>query len=669
MPTLFSDRVKNVASRSAPVLKNEVSLKSPTSAVPAEVRVTVGGVVLSDTFKDVCMVTGVRTRYGINEIPNALITVSVIKQLTLIALVQKCRVSAPASIQVREVGKVDWTPLFAGVVEQLTCEVLDGETVVEIKVKDELVRLQSNFSGKAYQNETDAHILKALLGVTVVQEDPGHSLTTQRDQTIHWPVGASAWEFAKALLWRNGVCFWPEVKGGRVAPVGWCKEVVVVPRDKYHLEQLTWKHSALQLPKTVWLDQHDVQKQVGIKVKGKSSLPGQGCFDVSAIKSLTSADSHLMDCGWHAPNGGATSKGRANGLLLSSAIQAARGTVVLRGWVTGVLGAMLKLEKFDQPLCGEGPITAVEHVFDTRMSDCKTTFTVGLTPQSASWIEVPAPGGTVVGRVRAYDMHSRQDWNEVWVDVAGLEGCVRARYSGAYASKSAAMWLYPQPGDEVVLSTMAGDSCSLVMVGAMNNPVNKLPAGWTMKDNDKRGLVFHKDDVSLGLKFDQKERHMEWGGGAGSDQQRIVVDGKKGVAFDVKEGGFSITAAKGLISLNAHKGVHVHAKSHLTLAGDQGVGIFSEKGAMKLSTKAEMAVSAKDVALAAGQSKVDLAQGSISLKAISVTIKGTQSVSLNGGATSDLSLKSAGASLKGPTVEIDGQGKTDVKAPMISLKP
>ena len=643
-----------------------------------DVRVTVDGAVLSDVFKGKCMVTGVHTRFAVNEVPSALITVAVIEPHTptasgriLTELVQKCRVSASTSIQVREVGKTAWIPLFSGVVEQAVCEVLAGSAVVEIKVKHELVHLQSSFSGRSFQSKSDADILKTLLGVAVIQADKSHSLTTKRDQTIHWPFGASVWEFAKALLWRNGVCFWPEVKGGRVAPVGWCKDVVSVLGDKDHVEQLSWKQSALHAPKSVWFEQHDVQKQAGIKVRGESVLPGHGCFDVSTIKPLTSADSHLMDCGWPAPNGGATSKGRANGLILSSEIQAARGTVVLRGCMMGLVGAMLKLEKFEKGLCGEGLITAVEHEFDARLADCRTTFSVGLTAQSASWVEVPAPGGTVVGRVCAYDKtHSRQGWNEVWVDVAGIEGQVRARYSGAYASKSAAMWLYPQTGDEVLLCTMAGDPCSLVMIGAMNNPVNKLPEGWTVIDNDKRGLVFHKGDASLGLKFDQKTQHMEWGGGAGSNLQQITVDAKKGVAFEVKAGEFSVTTAKGGISLSAkEKNVQVRAKSHLTLSGDQGVAVSSDRGAVKMSGKTTMALSAEDVALAAGQSKVDLTQVSISMKATSVTVKGTEGVSFNGGPTSELSLKSVGAVLKGPSVEIDGQGKADVKSPMIALKP
>lgn len=646
-----------------------------------EVRVISDGTDLLERFKGKCMLTGVRTRFAVNELPSALITVAVIEPHsptadghTITEFAQKCRVSALLSIEVRDVGKPAWTPLFAGVVEQVMCEVVDGVSVVEVKVKHELVRLQSNFSGRAVQNKSDADILKSLLGVAVIQADKSHSLTTKRDQTIHWPVGASVWEFAKALLGRNGVCFWPEIQGGRIAPFGWCKDAVSVRWGEAHVEELRWKHSALQAPKSVWLEQHDVEKQAGIKVRGESLLRGEGCFDVSGIKPFASADSHLMDCGWPAPNGGATSKGRANGLALSSAIQAARGTVVVRGCMTGLVGAILKLEKFEKGLCGEGLITAVEHEFDARKTgrtDCRTTFSVGLSPQSASRVEVPSPGGTVVGRVRAYDkMHSRQDWSEVWVDVAGVKGHVRARYSGAYASKSAALWLYPQPGDEVVLSTMAGDPCSLVMLGAMNNPVNKLPKGWTVTDDDKRGLVFHKGEASLGLKFDQKAQHMEWGGGAGSNLQHITVDAKKGVALDVRAGEFSVTTAKGGISLNAkEKDVQVRAKTHLTLGGDQGVAISSDKGAIKQSAKTTIALSAKDVALAAAQSKVDLTQVSVSIKATSVTVKGTQGASVNGGATSELSLKSAGACLKGPSVEIDGQAKTDVKSPMISLKP
>lgn len=677
----FFERIRDAVQLAQPALGGGAS-KNPASVGNAsEVRVTSDGTDLFEHFKGKCILTGVRTRFAVNELPSALITVAVIDPHsptaagdTITEFVQKCRVSALLSIEVGDVGKTAWTPLFTGVVEQVMCEVVTGVSVVEVKVKHELVRLQSNFSGRAFQKKSDADILKSLLGVAVIQADKSQSLTATRDQTIHWPVGASVWEFAKALLWRNGVCFWPEIHGGRIAPFGWCMDVVSVYCGEAQVEQLSWKHSVLQAPKSVWLEQHDVQKQAGIKVRGESLLHGHGCFDVSAIKPLALADSHLMDCGWPEPNGGATSKGRANGLALSSAIQTACGTVVVRGCMLGLVGAILKLEKFEKGLCGEGLITAVEHEFDARRTgktDCKTTFSVGLLPQSASWVEIPSPGGTVVGRVRAYDKaHSRQDWSEVWVDVAGVEGHVRARYSGAYASKSAALWLYPQPGDEVVLSTMAGDPCSLVMLGAMNNPVNKLPEGWTVTDDDKRGLVFHKGVASLGLKFDQKAQHMEWGGGAGSNLQHITVDAKKGVVLDVKAGEFSVTTAKGRILLDAkEEDVQVHAKNHLTLTGAQGVAISSDQGA-KLSAKTTIKLSAEeDVALEAAQSKVNLKQMSISITATSVTVKGTQDVKVNGGATPELSLKSAGACLKGPSVEIDGQAKTDVKSPVISLKP
>ncbi|AKA86367.1 type VI secretion system Vgr family protein [Pseudomonas synxantha] len=645
-----------------------------------EVRVTVGGMVLPDAYKDLCVIRNVSTRFALNEIPSAVVRLEVIDPRSpstagevLTSVLDKCRVSARSLVQVRKRGTSAWITLFEGGVEQLDWEVLaDPKTnLVELKIKHNLVRLQSNFSGKAFQNTADADVLKELLGVGTIQADKSHSLTAKRDQTIHWPFGASAWEFTKALLGRNGVCFWPNAKGGRVGPAGWSKDVIILDGIRAQIERLTWKHSALRSPKSLWVDQHDVQKQATVKMQGDQSLRGKGCFDLKEIPSLTHADSHLIDCGWLAPSGGATSKGRANGLVLSSAFQAARGTAVLRGYMSGAVGDVLKIEQLEKGLCGEGLVTAIEHEFSAETEGCITTFTVGLTPEAAQWPDIPSPVGMLVGRVRAYEKtHARKDWHEVWVDVAGLEGHVRARYSGPYASKNAALWLYPQLGDEVVLNTMAGDPCSLVMVGAMNNPINKLPAPWSVTDNDKRGLVFHKGEASLGLKVDQKAHRMEFGGGSGDEMQHITVDAKKGMTFEAKSGAFLVTAAKGGISLNAkEKDVQLHAKNHLTLGGDQGVVLSSDKATVKINAKTTVQVTAKDVAFAAGQSKIDLAQASITIKATSISAKGSQGASLSGGGTSELTLKSAGAGMKGPSVEIEGQAKTDVKAPMIALKP
>lgn len=667
----FFDRVKHAFPTDSYFEPSDDKAEVSEHWSECEVRVNVSGVVLSDAFKDVCVIKSITTRFCVNEIPSASITLSVLAERggksntpSVSDVVAKCAVAVPVSVQVRKRHDGAWIEVFSGLIELVTCDLHSHKSTIEIKAKHGLVRLQSEFAGQAFQNKSDGDILKELLGLERVQADKSNSLMTKRDQTIYWPFGASAWEFAKALLGRNGVCFWPSVKAGCIAAPGWSTEVVVVSGTSAagtSIVSLKWWHSSRQKPKSIEVEQWDVQKQKGIRKQGEHYLHASGCFNMSKISSLAKDVSHVMKSGWLAPNRGATLKGIANGLALSSALQAARGTTTVRGCIMAAVGSVLKVEHVDTALCGEGVVTAIEYEFGehTRL----TTLTVGLAPSSAEIVSVPGPDGMIVGRVQAYDKtHARKGWNEIWVDVPGIRGGVRARYCGPYASKNAAVWFYPQLGDEVVLNMMAGDPCSLAMVGAMNNPVNTLPAGWTPDDEDKRGF----QTTSLKVLFDQKKQRMEFI--AGKDQH-MVLDAKSGVSFDVKTGNFAVTTGAGNISLNAKKKeLHFSAKSGMTLFADRGVKLESKKLDVEIKAKTVMKLSTGDLALTAGQSKVRFTQASISINTMSCFVRGQKEVFVSGGSTSTLSFMSSAAILKGPSVKVEGQ-KADMIAPMINLKP
>ncbi|EDT41548.1 hypothetical protein [Burkholderia ambifaria] len=644
-----------------------------------DIRVKVAETDLPDIFKGLCIVKGVSTRFAVNEIPGATIELEVrsgggsslpVKGLSNV--MSRCPAGASVSIDVRNKGIQTWKCVFRGVLEHVECEWREQASTVKIKARHELAHLQSVWSGKAFQDKSDFAVLQELMGKGDLRADASKSLMTTRDQTIQWPFGASRWEFSKALMGRNGVCFWPDVNRWLIAPPGWSESVITANGNNPNVLRVNCARSTRQQPRSSGLVQWNVQQQMAVAAQGVSSLKAQGCFDPGNIKSLATSDSHIMDSGWLAPNSGVALKGKVNGLALLAALGAARGVVGLRGCVMAKVGDVLRLVNCGEASSGESPVTAIEHVFGTAGSgDCTTTITVGLAPGVAALVPLSGPDGAVVGCVQAYEPDkSRKGWNEVWVKVPGIDGKVRARYSGPYASQGAAAWFYPQKGDEVVLMPMAGDPCSLVMVGAMNNPVNALPEGWSANIEDKRGIAFHKNATSLCLRFDRKDGKIECDVDAGNSRQHVAVDSRKGMLFDVKSGDFAVNVAKGEVALDAMENdLHLRAKGYMRFNGDRGVQLTSRQGSLALSAKSTMKLGAQEIALVAGQSKINLAQASVSTKAISIIASGEKDVSIEGGATSKFLLDSAGGSLKGPQVEIDGLGAANVKSPIIGLKP
>ncbi|AMS13811.1 hypothetical protein A3218_05690 [Pseudomonas chlororaphis] len=528
------------------------------------------------------------TRLTVNQIPSAKVVLSApggssSDQTTLAGDFTLCQPGTPVVIKITSL-----TPpvvVFSGVVQQQSYSVQMGRSEVTLKLRHPLQKLVATYRNQLFEQMSDKQILQQLLQDHQIQQgDSMAGLSVVHPQMVQ--CGCSDWQFVKSRLNANGVWLVPEAEGGvsvtepmvasGVAPHTLYQSQLVAPmgQEDALITEAYWQFNGLEQPGTLAATSWDIEQQVmSQSVQGKPFTLGAQGLQPDRL-SMPDQEQWLLTSSLNLMP--SELKALADSRYLALQAQGVQARFTLAGDTTYQLGDTLALKGFGQAFDGQGIISSVQHKISRGI--WQTVVTLGQdTLNDIGEALLPGVTGLHVGLVDDFE-EDPQSLNRLRVKVPALgDKSLWARFSMPYASKDSGLCLYPEPGDEVVLGFFAQDPRYPVILGSMHNPQNNAPFA-PSQANNKKGLVFVKDDNTRQL------------------------------LFDTEEGSLSLQYDKD--HLNFKKGIEVSSDQDVNLKGNNIQASAEQKSTLKSNNEIE--ISAKKLS-ATGTSLVQIQGKAIEL--------------------------------------------------------
>ncbi|MDI2146127.1 hypothetical protein KBJ94_29200 [Pseudomonas sp. ITA] len=510
------------------------------------------------------------SKLAVNQIPLAKVVLSAPGGLSadpnaVAGDVQLCQPGTPVVIKITSLQPS--VVLFSGLVQQQSYSVQMGRSELTLKLRHPLQKLVATHRNQFFEEMSDLMILQQLLQDHKIQQgDEMSGLSVEHPQMVQFDC--SDWQFIKARLNANGVWLVPDAKGaisvtepkvaeGEAPHTLYQSEMMAPPgEDEALLREAYWQFSGLEQPAAVAVSSWDVgQQAMSQSVQAKPfTLGAEGLQPDRLLMSdqdqwLLSSTLNLLP---------SETKALADGRYLALQAKGIQARFTLAGNATYQLGETLALKGFGQSFDGSGIITSVQHKISRGI--WQTVVTLGQdTVSDLDDALLPSVAGLQVGIVDEFE-DDPDSLNRLRVKVPALANkSLWARFSMPYASKDSGLCLYPEPGDEVVLGFFAEDPRYPVILGSMHNPKNTAPFA-PSEANNKKGLVFVKDDNTRQLLFDTEE------GSVSLQYDKDHLNFKKGIEL----GSDQDIALKG-------NNATISAQQGLTLKGEEKIDMSTGK--------------------------------------------------------------------------------------------
>ncbi len=534
-----------------------------SGTIPPEIELSFGGTALSHL-----QWTWIETSYSMNRIPTAKITLaapgaSVWNFKKYAEEAAKCTPGTKAEIKIKS-GPV----LFSGIILQQECTVdPQGGKVIILKLKHPLHGLTTVHRSQVFQESSDADTLRGIFGAQKVKLGKLEGLKVKHAQLIQF--NCTDWQFVKSRLNANGVWLVPGTE-----QIDIIEPKLTGKADHTLLQSDTSTSNGLdkKIQEARWQFSCETQKieiaawdVPGQKMSSKTtanapSLGNKG-LDPKQLKPFVDTPSTLA---YSLPLVAEEQSELGKGRLLAKHAAGIQASFTLFGSTAYTIGQILELSGFEGPFDGSGLITEVKHVL--FKGSWSTTLVVG--QDSMCNLDaglLPRVPGVHIGIVDAYEK-DKDNWNRIKVKIPTLmvDKPLWARFAAPYATAKSGLCMYPEKGDEVVLSFFDEDPRYPVILGSMHNPKNPPPYP-PSAENAQMGLVFDKDGVEQRLLFDKKEASATLEVKKGSDEDQLVL--KQGVQINSKKN----------IEAQAQKDITLKATTKLQAEGTSGVKIKGAK--------------------------------------------------------------------------------------------
>lgn len=455
------------------------------------------------------------TKSTVNQVPSGKIVLSApggtsadLKALSDEA--KQCQPGTQVVIKVKSSQSQD--VLFSGIVQQQSYSVQMGRSELTLKLRHPLQKLVATHRSQLFEQMSDKQVLQQLLqDHDIAQGKSLSGLEVEHPQMVQFDC--SDWQFIKARLNANGVWLLPEVDGG--VSIKSPKLSSGEAEHTLHQSQATvqpgetepmivdacWQFNGLEQPGKLAVSAWDLKQQdmspntqaTSCNLGSDGLDPGRFAMPDQQQWLLTSTLSLIQD----------EAKAWADSRYLALQAKGLQASFTLAGNAAYQLGQTLGLSGFGTHFNGNGLISSVQHKFSR--GNWRTIVMLGQdTFNDVDEPLLPSVTGLQVGIVEDYE-EDPDSLNRLRVKVPVVgDKSLWARFAMPYASKDSGLCLYPEPGDEVVLGFFAQDPRYPVILGSMHNPENTAPFA-PSQANNKKGLVFVKDDNTRQLLFDTQE--------------------------------------------------------------------------------------------------------------------------------------------------------------------
>ena len=457
--------------------------------------------------------------------------------------------------------------LFTGIVIEQICRVHENSKEITLVLKNQTQKLLGTYRSQVFLDKYDVDIIKQIFSDHGINCTVPTSKGVLHEQMIQWR--GSDWQFIRQRLISIGLwllskadgtidLFSPQVQATAKYRLKLANE------SSLPISSASWHFRHKELAKKLNVSGWDIKKQKMLSTSiGETPVLWSGGLELDSINPLSNIDANLF---YTSPIVSAECKELSNSRIMSQNAHGVQIIFTVKGCTETAdyeLGDTMELSEFGGQLDGKGIISSINHRW---LPDSWETEVIlgasGIASVDAGLL--PESNGLFTGLVGPFKADPLS-LNRIQVQVPslGLPTIVYiwARFSTPYASKESGFCLYPEEGDEVILGFFADDPRYPVILGSLNNPINKAPFDYT-KENNKKGLVLKKDALVQQLLIDNKETITE----IGNDKDSLILD---------KDGLTITTEAK--VTVTSKQDCSITSDTKLSASGTSGVEIKGSK--------------------------------------------------------------------------------------------
>lgn len=424
--------------------------------------------------------------------------------------------------------------LFKGIITHQTIEAGAHASWLQLKLKDQAVKMCTIRRTALYKAQKDSEIISALA------ENNGLEIGDVAETGVSHPeivqYESSDWDFTLLRAEANGLLV--KVSDGVFSMLRPAVANEARQRFEYGMSPIL----GLEL-------RADAERQLGTVKAGAWDIDDQGMMEPETAddfeirqgnntlqpravsEQLGGTEQQTNSTTWRTAG---EMKAIADGRIIRSRLSLFRGWLCVSGQGDIATGDTIELAGLGGTFNGKTLVTGVRHQF-TPAGGWQTDLQIGLPEEPFARLNpdvqalpaaglLPAVGGLHIGVVEAFEQDPDKHYRvRVRVPAWELEQeVIWARHANPDAGNQRGFFFHPEPGDEVVLGFIDNDPREAVILGSLHSSTKPalVPSDELTENNYVKGILTRE---GITLRFDDEKKELTL---KTIDAQKIVLNGQ-----------------------------------------------------------------------------------------------------------------------------------------------
>lgn len=379
----------------------------------------------------------------VNYIPSALLHLSLQSGVNTSLYndeeLRKCQVGSQIYIEIYDEEFNKYVEIFSGLITSSNMKLANGLATLTLKLKHQLVRLDSVIRSQVFYDKTDKDIIQELCPRSVADIRNYVNMSIRHEQKIQFRC--SDWTMLRNSLDTCGAWLIAEPKFIEIVKPELASEPhhLLNANDNALLQEANWSFCAIDQPANLKLRAWNIDNQSTSSVQAFKPRLGSGALDPSICKKLNDS---LWDWGYGSSFTNEELKLEADSKLRDLWLRGAHGRFTLQGSLKYKLGQTLKLSGFGTNFDGTAIITAIIHTI--TVAQWTTSLIIG-EDGIGSQVHHNALSGLQPAVVAVYGDEDPKNYYRIRIHLNALDSDnnknqLWARFAMPYATKGSSLF-------------------------------------------------------------------------------------------------------------------------------------------------------------------------------------------------------------------------------------
>jgi phage protein D/phage baseplate assembly protein gpV len=464
--------------------------------------------------------------------------------------------------------------VFAGIILSQRLVVNKDNSYIEIKCKDEAVKLTKGRFNAIYTESTDSDVISKIVEDIGLKKEIDATMVSHAQLVQH---NCSYWDFILMRAEVNNLLVIPQNNTLKVKNLDLSSKPSITIQAGLSVIDADLDLDAEDIVKDFSMVSWDEKQQETNSISSKiNDSLSSGNLSTSKLANVLSnlTSNRLNSTSLPKDELENIGKSAANRIVLTKI----RGKVQVVGTSSINPGDFVKLTNFSSRFDGNAFVSKVEH--EMEEGNWITTLYIGMSSKYHSSMpeiedhdaggNLPGSKSLIIGVIQGFEDDPDGNFRvKLKLPTYESEGFIWARMSIHYASANAGFFFFPEVGDEVLVGFVNSDPRYPVVMGSLYSQKNK--ATEIPVENNQFKSIVTKSGISI--KFDDEDKILTINTPAGN--QWVMNDKDKMIEVEDMNGN-KLTMNDSGISMESPKDIKISAKGKISLDAIGEIGITSK---------------------------------------------------------------------------------------------